>query len=123
MIKRFEDLEVWQLARMLVKEVYEITQKLEFQKDFGLKDQVRRCAVSIMANISEGFERKTQKEFIQFLFIAKGSCGELRSHFYIALDLGYISKETFDNLQNQTITISKSLSGFIKYLSNSTITK
>lgn len=123
MIKSFEDLEVWQLARILVKEVYEITQKSEFQKDFSLKDQVRRCAVSIMANVSEGFERKTQKEFIQFLFIAKGSCGELRSHFYIAFDLGYINKETFDNLQNQTITISKSLSGFIKYLSNSTITK
>ena len=123
MIKRFEDLEVWQLARILVRDVYEITQKAEFQKDFSLKDQVRRCAVSIMANISEGYERKTQKEFIQFLFIAKGSCGELRSHFYIAFDLGYINKETFDNLQNQTITISKSLSGFIKYLSNSTITK
>lgn len=123
MIKRFEDLEVWQLSRALVKEVYEITQKVEFQKDFGLKDQVRRCTVSIMANISEGFERKTQKEFINFLFIAKGSCGELRSHFYIAFDLGYINKETFDNLQNQTITISKSLSGFIKYLSSSTITK
>lgn len=123
MIKRFEDLEVWQLARILVREVYEITQKAEFQKDFSLKDQVRRCAVSIMANISEGFERKTQKGFIYFLFIAKGSCGEIRSHFYIAFDLGYINKETFDNLQNQTITISKSLSGFIKYLSNSTITK
>lgn len=123
MIKRFEDLEVWQLSRALVKEVYEITQKVEFQKDFGLKDQVRRYTVSIMANISEGFERKTQKEFINFLFIAKGSCGELRSHFYIAFDLGYINKETFDNLQNQTITISKSLSGFIKYLSSSTITK
>jgi four helix bundle protein len=108
---------------MLVKEVYEITQKPEFQKDFGLKDQVRRCAVSIMANISEGFERKTQKEFIQFLFIAKGSCGELRSHFYIAFDLEYLNKETFNNLQDQTITISKSLSGFIKYLSQSAITK
>jgi four helix bundle protein len=123
MIKRFEDLEVWQLSRILIREVYEITQKTEFQKDFSLKDQVRRCAVSIMANISEGFERKTQKEFINFLFIAKGSCGELRSHFYIAFDLGYINKEIFDNLQNRTITISKSLSGFIKYLSTSTITK
>ena len=86
-------MEVWQLARILVREVYEITQKPEFQKDFSLKNQVRRCAVSIMANISEGFERKTQKEFIQFLFIAKGSCGELRSHFYIAFDLEYINKE------------------------------
>jgi four helix bundle protein len=123
MIKRFEDLEVWQLSRVLVKEIYQITLKAEFQKDFGLKDQVRRCAVSIMANISEGFEQKTQKEFINFLFIAKGSCGELRSHFYIALDLGYINQETFENFQNQAITISKSLSGFIKYLSNSSITK
>ncbi|MGA1977614.1 MAG: four helix bundle protein [Bacteroidales bacterium] len=123
MIQRFEDLEVWQLARSLVKDIYEITQKTEFQKDFGLKDQARRCAVSIMANISEGFERKTQKEFINFLFIAKGSCGELRSHIYVAFDLGYINKETFDNLQNKTLTISKSLSGFIKYLSKSEITK
>lgn len=123
MIQRFEDLEVWQLARVLVKEVYKITKKAEFQKDFGLKDQVRRCAVSIMANISEGFERKTQKEFINFLFIAKGSCGELRNHFYVSFDLGYLDKETFNNLQDQAITISKSLSGFIKYLSTSTITK
>lgn len=123
MIKRFEDLEVWQLARVLVKEVYQNTQKTEFQKDFGLKDQARRCVVSIMANISEGFERKTQKEFIQFLYIAKGSCGELRSHIYLAFDLGYINKANFDSLQNQTITISKSLSGFIKYLSSSSITK
>ena len=123
MIKKFEDLEVWQLARVLVKGVYEITQKSEFQKDFGLRDQVRRSAVSIMANVSEGFERKTQKEFINFLCIAKGSCGELRSHFYIAFDLRYIDKEKLDNLQNQTLTISKSLSGFIKYLSTSTITK
>jgi len=123
MIKRFEDLEVWQLARILVKEVYKITQGAEFQKDLSLKDQVRRCAVSIMANISEGFERKTQKEFINFLYIAKGSCGELRSHFYIALDLGYIDKNTSEDLQNQTITISKSLSGFIKYLYSSSISK
>jgi four helix bundle protein len=123
MIKRFEDLEVWQLGRALVKDVYEVTQNTELQKDFGLRDQLRRSAVSIMANISEGFERKTQKEFINFLFIAKGSCGELRSHFYIAFDLGYINKEIFDNLQNQAITISKSLSGFIKYLSTSPITK
>ncbi len=123
MIKRFEDLEVWQLARLLVKDVYKVTQRNEFKQDLSLKDQIRRCAVSIMANISEGYERKTQKEFINFLFIAKGSCGELRSHFYVASDMNYIDNATCDSLQNQAIKISKSLSGFIKYLSSSSIVK
>ena len=119
MFQTFEDLEVWQLARALVKDVYLLTNKTEFQKDFGLKDQVRRSAVSIMANIAEGFERKTQKEFVSFLFIAKGSCGELRSHFYVAYDLDYIDLEVFNKVQHQTISISKSLGGFIKYLNSS----
>lgn len=118
-IERFEELEVWQMARELVKYIYDITNEKYFLKDFGLKDQIRRSAVSIMANIAEGFERKSNKEFIQFLFIAKGSCGEVRSHIYVASDLGYINDEISESLHNKTITISKSLSGFIKYLSKS----
>lgn len=118
-IERFEELEVWQMARELVKDIYDITNENNFQKDFGLKDQIRRSAVSIMANIAEGFERKSNKEFIQFLFIAKGSCGEVRSHIYVASDLGYISNETSESLHNKAIKISKSLSGFIKYLTKS----
>lgn len=118
-IERFEDMEVWQMSRELVREIYAITNEKNFCKDFGLKDQIRRSSVSIMANIAEGFERKSNKEFIQFLFIAKGSCGELRSHIYVASDLGYINAEISESLHNKTITISKSLSGFIKYLTKS----
>ena len=118
-IERFEDMEVFQMARKLVQEIYTITNEKVFNKDFGLRDQIRRASVSIMANIAEGFERKSNKEFIQFLFIAKGSCGEVRSHIYIASDLGYINDEISESLHNKAITISKSLSGFIKYLSKS----
>lgn len=118
-IERFEELEMWQMARELVKDIYDITNEKKFQKDFGLIDQIRRSAVSIMANIAEGFERKSNKEFIQFLFIAKGSCGEVRSHIYVASDLGYLNAEFSESLHKKTITISKSLSGFIKYLNKS----
>jgi len=115
-IERFEDLEVWQFSRILVKEIYLVTENKHFQKDFGLTSQLQRSAVSIMANIAEGFERKSKKEFIQFLYISKASCGELRSHLYILLDLNLIDSLKFDNLYQSVEKISKSLSGFIKYL-------
>lgn len=91
-IEKFEDIKAWQIARELVREIYRITNKDEFAKDFGLKDQIRRAAVSIMSNISEGFERGSDKEFNQFLNYARGSSAEVKSQLYIASDLGYILK-------------------------------
>ena len=117
-IQRFEDLEIWQQARNYIKDIYLQTGRGNLSKDYGLRDQIRRASISILGNIAEGFERKTKNEFIQFLFIAKGSCGESRSHLYIAYDLKYIEEEDFINLKKQAESISKSLAGFIKYLRN-----
>jgi four helix bundle protein len=86
-IKRFEDIKAWQAARELVSAVYRVSGKGKFEKDFGLRDQIRRAAVSVMSNIAEGFERCSDKEFNRFLYIAKGSAGEVRSHLFVALDL------------------------------------
>ena len=118
-IEKFEDMEVWQHARSIAKAVYIHSKQGQFSKDYGLRDQIQRAAVSIMSNIAEGFERGTNKEFIQFLFIAKGSAGEVRSQLYIAFDLGYIEKDEFENLNAELISISQQLSGFIKYLRSS----
>lgn len=117
-IQRFEDLEIWQQARNYVRDIYFQTGKGNFSRDYGLRDQIRRASISIMANIAEGFERNTKKEFIQFLFIAKGSCGESRSHLYVAYDLKYIEEKDFIRLKDQAETISRSIAGFIKYLKN-----
>jgi len=117
-IKRFEDLEVWSIARIITKKIYRITGNDQFKRDLSFQNQVRRCAVSIMANVAEGFERDTNREFIHFLYISKGSAGELRNHLYIALDNGYIDSSEFESLEAELLTISKSLSGFIKYLKN-----
>jgi four helix bundle protein len=115
-IERFEDIEAWQQARALVKSTYTITKKDPFYKDRGLKDQMQRAAVSVMSNIAEGFERKSDRDFCQFLFIAKASAGELRSLSYVAYDIGYIDTATFESLQSSSENISKKLSSFIKYL-------
>jgi four helix bundle protein len=113
-IERFEDLEVWQLTRELLKSIYKLTAQIKFSKDLVLVNQIRRSAVSIMSNIAEGFERKSKKEFIHYT--AKGSCGELRSQLYIASDLNYIKKDEFQENYQLAEKISKSLAGFIKYL-------
>jgi len=118
-IKRFEDIKAWQLARKLVKQVYKLTSSGKFQRDFSLKDQIRRAAVSIMSNISEGFERNSTKEFIQFLYIARGSAGEVRSQLYVALDLGYIDEENFQKIFSKVEETSKAIFGFIRYLESS----
>ncbi len=117
-INRFEDIEVWQLSRIFVKEIYQITNISPFSKDFGLRDLLRRASISIMSNISEGFDRKGKKEFVHFLYLSKGSAAEIRSQLYAAFDLGYIDKNIFGKLFNEIELISKSLSGFIKYLNN-----
>lgn len=115
-IERFEDIEAWKKARLLVELIYQETGKDAFAKDFGLRDQIRRAAVSIMSNIAEGFERNSDKEFRQFLYISKGSAGEVRSLLYIAMDLNYINKTVYESLMERVIFVSQKLSGFIKYL-------
>ncbi|KAF0146383.1 MAG: 30S ribosomal protein S23 [Nitrospirae bacterium] len=112
MIKRFEDIVAWQKGRELCKQIYAITKNQRFLKDFGLKDQIQRSSISVISNIAEGFERGSNNEFIQFLYIAKGSCGELRTQLYIALDLGYISGEEFDKI----IKVASEVSRLIYYL-------
>ncbi len=118
-IEKFEDIVAWQKARQLVNAVYKITEIEKFKKDFGLKDQTRRAAISIMLNISEGFARRTNKEFVNFLFIAHGSVAEVQSATYIALDLDFISESTFKDIYGRCEEISKMLSGLIKYLRQS----
>src|SRR6266478_7364132 len=91
-VKNFEDFEIWKDARALTREIYQLTRDSKFSKDFALRDQIRRAAVSIMSNIAEGFERGGNQEFVQFLYVAKASCGEVRSQLYVAVDQGYIFK-------------------------------
>jgi four helix bundle protein len=112
-IERFEDLLVWQKSRKLVFEIYKIFSK---SRDFSFRDQIQRASVSIMNNVAEGFERKGNKEFIRFLFMAKGSCGEVRSMLYTARGLGYTDDHKFDKLYLMSEEISKILSGLIKKL-------
>lgn len=113
-IKKFEDFEVvWQKARTLTTDIYQV---LEDNKDYGFRNQIQEATVSIMNNIAEGYERRSDKEFTHFLYIARGSTGEVRSMPYIALDLGYISKKEFNDLYDQSIEISKMLFGLIKSL-------
>ena len=115
-IRKFEEIEAWKTARELTKLIYKFTEGQEFSQDFGLRDQIRRAAVSIMSNIAEGFESHTQALFIKYLGQAKASAGEVRSQLYVASDLGYISVDEFD----QALDLSEKTSGqiyrFISYL-------
>ncbi len=111
---RFEDLLFWQKARELTKLIYSFTKNGEFAKDYGLKDQIQRASVSIMSNIAEGFGRGGNKEFIQFLFIARGSLAEVQSQLYIAKDLKYISSGEFDKGYSLSDEISKMINSFMK---------
>ncbi len=120
-IERFEDLEVWKEGRELCVLVKQLTDKEPFAKDFKFREQIRASCGSVMDNIAEGFERDGRKEFIQFLSVAKGSCGETRSQAHRALDFQYISKDDYEILVEKTITLSKKLSSFINYLKTSEI--
>ena len=115
-LNKFEDILAWKKARRLVSDLYTISNTGLFRKDFSLKDQTHRCGVSIMANIAEGFGRRSKKKFANFLNIAHGSAAELQSHLYIALDLGYIEPESFNELYLKCEEISKMILGFQNYL-------
>lgn len=118
-VNKFEDLEIFQLARKLCKEVYEITKEGEFHKDIRFVQQIHASAGSVMDNIAEGYEREGNKEFINFLYIAKGSCGEVRSQIIRASDVGFIDNDTSTRLYNDCIGLSKAISAFVKSLKTS----
>jgi four helix bundle protein len=120
-ILRFEDLEIWQLARELAKEIFILSKKGMLSKDFSLKDQMNRSAGSIMDNIAEGFGRSSRLEFIQFLSIAAGSAAELQSQIYRCYDKAYMDEASFNDLAKKTNAIYKKTNGFIKYLNASII--
>lgn len=113
---QFEDLPVWKTARQLTVRIYKITGANTFAKDFGLRNQIRRAAVSLMSNIAEGFEHDTQAQFILYLGRSRASAGEIRCQLHIALDLNYISKTQFQELALLAADCSKQIYGLIKYL-------
>lgn len=116
---RFEEITAWQEARELSKIVYELLKKPQFNYEFGLKDQMKNSSGSIMDNIAEGFERNGNREFINFLYISKGSCGELRSQAYRASDQAFLNKEEFDNIYQKCVGVSRLINSLIEYLEKS----
>src|SRR5438046_3111558 len=120
-ITKFEDIEAWKKGRELKQSLYRQSRRGEFAKDFALRDQIRRAAMSVTANIAEGFERGGNREFIQFLSISKGSFGEVQDHLYTAMDENYITKEDFEQLYAQTAEVSRLIGGFMQYLQRSEI--
>ena len=121
-IKRFEDLECWQEARELVKIVYSLTKKTEFKKDYELVRQVRKSAVSSMANVSEGFHRNSAKDFMRFLDYSRSSVAETLSHLYVALDQDYINEQELEIVKNKANIVWKKVNNFIAYLNKSSST-
>jgi four helix bundle protein len=118
-IDRFEDIAAWQEARELTKLIYNCSKVGAFSRDYDLRSQIRRASTSVMSNIAEGFERDGDKEFHQYLSDAKGSCGEVRSQLYIALDQEYIKQAQFEDLYQRTVKIGRMLSGLMSYLRRS----
>jgi four helix bundle protein len=112
-IARFEDIESWKEARLLVRDIYRVIGKC---RDFGYRDQIQRAAVSVMSNIAEGFDRGSNKEFIQYLVISRASVSEVKSLTYAGLDIGHIDQNTFDNLAARCVKLTNLLDGFIRYL-------
>ena len=118
-IKKFEELEAWKKARDMGKAIYRVTSTGSFSRDFGLRDQIRRAGVSAMSNIAVGFERGGDKEFRQFLAVAKGSVGEVKSQLYVALDAGFLTAKAFDDLYALATETSRLIAGLMRYLKDS----
>ncbi|HLM01753.1 MAG TPA: four helix bundle protein [Pyrinomonadaceae bacterium] len=118
-IEKFEDLEAWKIAREVTKEIYRVSKNDSFIRDYGLRDQICRASVSVMSNIAEGFERDGNKEFVNFLSIAKGSSGEVRSQLYVALDQNYISENEFNFIYGKATQNGRVIAGLINYLKQS----
>ena len=119
--RSFEEIDAWQKARVLAKEIYSVTDREPFSKDFGLKNQIRRASISVLSNIAEGFERDGKKEFIQFLSVAKGSAGEVKAQLYVAMDQGYLTKLEFDKVSALVNETGRMIGGLIGYLKQSRI--
>jgi len=117
--KNFEEIVAWQKAYEVTLEVYRVTSDGSFSKDFGLKDQIRRASVSVMANIAEGHGRRTNSEFANFLNLARGSAAEVQSHLYVAVGLNYLDREKFDELYSSLDQISKMTLSLARYLRDS----
>jgi len=115
-IESFKEIESWQKARELVKEIYQMTNNGSFSKDYGLKDQIQRASVSIMSNIAEGFDSGSRKSFIRFLNYSYGSASEVESLLFVALDLNYITKKEFERISEKIKVIKNLIGGFIQYL-------
>ncbi len=120
-VEKFEDLEVWQLAKNVANEIYDLTSVGKFSHDYVLRDQIRRAVVSIFSNIAEGFERNGNKEFVQFLSIAKASCGEVRAQLIFAKDREYITEHQFNSILKNLVSLSNQIAGFAKYLKQSEV--
>jgi four helix bundle protein len=118
-VQNFEDLNVWKQARLLTQEVYRLTKTEKFSRDFGLRDQIQRAAISVMSNIAEGFERGGNQEFSQFLYIAKASCGEVRSQLYVAFDQGYVTHDETEKLRQSFKRLSGMISNLVAYMRQS----
>lgn len=117
-IQNFEDLNIWKDSLIITKEIYDLTSKKDFSRDFVLRDQLRRAIISISSNIVEGFEKNNNNEFIRFLKISKGSAGEARSQLHIALTVEYITQEEFDKTRSDLEKLSAQIGKFISYLEN-----
>ncbi len=115
-VHKFEELEIWKLSTEIAVIIYKMTKKAPFIKDYGLTDQLRRASVSVASNITEGFERNNNNEFIYFLRIAKGSCGELRTQLYISKEIGYITEQEFLAISDQLVKLSSMIGKFARYL-------
>jgi four helix bundle protein len=112
----FKELKIWQDAERIAVDLYKLTNEGNFSKDFGLREQMRRSAVSIVSNIAEGNDREIDKEFVRFLYIAKGSCAELIAQLNIAYDIGYVNEETMEDLEKRLIKISNMIGALIRTL-------
>jgi len=116
--RRFEDIDAWKTARQLAKAIYRMSASGSFRRDYGLRDQVRRAVISMMANIAEGHSRRSDREFAHFLFTAKGSAAEVESHLYVALDQGYLTEQQFQEAFAESERYARQVSGLIKYLTD-----